>query len=69
MGAYTVRQRADPTQDQPTVKWRGDRTSICLNPSDSLEEVVIVFGDHNASKDIAVSAEIFGSGMHNYVGP
>jgi hypothetical protein len=56
---------AHAAQDQPAIERRGDRSTLVLNTADTLEKIILHFGNNNSPEYITVTAEIFCRGMQD----
>ena len=65
MPAHPPRQGTHPAQDQPAIERRGDRSTLVLNTADTLEKIILHFGNNNSPEYITVTAEIFCRGMQD----
>ena len=58
---------AHTTQNQPAIKRRGDRSALVLNTADTLEKIILDFGNNNSSEHVTMTAEIFCRGMQDQI--
>src|SRR5205823_11462591 len=57
MRAHSPRQRAHATQNQPAIERRRDSAALILDTADTLEEIILDFGNDNSSKNVTMAAE------------
>src|SRR5260370_42341973 len=69
LGAHPQTHSADSAMQKPAIKRRGDRSARALDHADLLKESIIFTAYNCSAQYVAVSAKIFGRGVHHHVSP